>query len=50
MAAVTGGNGTGTVLDFNDTFRASIKDGFSAQRCSVWNSDAFVGRSGEPVS
>jgi len=44
-----GENGTGTVLDFNATFRMPVKDVFSAQRCAFWNSGAFAGRSGEPV-
>jgi len=44
------GNGTRTVLDFNTTFRAPVKDVFSAQRCAFWSSGAFAGKSGEPVS
>lgn len=43
-------NSTGTVLDFNSTFRAPIKDVFSAQRCAFWQSGVFGGKSGEPVS
>ncbi len=43
------GNRTGTVLDFNATFRAPTEDVYSAERCAFWNSGAFAGKKGEPV-